>query len=107
MADSPLTRLVGLAGRRSLPRGRALVFPRCRSVHTFGMRFALDLVWLADGQPVRMDRGVRPGRVRSCRAAHAVVEANAGEGDAVVAALRRLPPNDARGIGPGFRPAQR
>jgi len=87
VADSPLTRLVGLAGRRSLPRGRALVFPRCRSVHTFGMRFALDLVWLAGEKPVRIDRGVRPGRVRSCRAADSVVEANAGEADAVVAEL--------------------
>ena len=92
VADSPLTRLVGLAGRRSLPRGRALLFPRCRSVHTFGMRFALDLVWLAGGEPVRLDRGVRPGRVRSCRAADAVVEANAGEADEVVAALRRARP---------------
>ena len=89
VADSPLTRLVGLAGRRSLPSGRALLFPRCRSVHTFGMRFALDLVWLAGGEPVRIDRSVRPGRVRSCQAADAVVEANAGEGDAVVAVLRR------------------
>jgi len=92
VADSRLTRLVGLAGRRSLPRGRALVFPRCRSVHTFGMRFALDLVWLAGEKPVRIDRGVRPGRVRSCRAADAVVEANAGEAGAVVAELKRARP---------------
>ena len=92
VADSPLTRLVGLAGRRSLPSGRALLFPRCRSVHTFGMRFALDLVWLAGGEPVRIDRSVRPGRVRSCQAADAVVEANAGEGNAVVAVLRRSGP---------------
>jgi uncharacterized membrane protein (UPF0127 family) len=39
------------------------------------MRFALDLVWLdADGRIVRVDRGVRPWRLRGCRAARAVVE---------------------------------
>ena len=71
MADSFLRRLVGLAGRRS---GHALLIPRCRSVHTFGMRFALDLVWLRDGRPVRVDLGVKPWRVRSCREADSVLE---------------------------------
>jgi uncharacterized membrane protein (UPF0127 family) len=59
--------------------GFALEIPRCRSVHTFGMRFALDLVWLdAGGDVVRIDLGVRPCRVRSCRAARSVVEVPAG-----------------------------
>src|SRR3954468_22065030 len=63
-----LGRLVGLALRRD--RGVALLLPRCRSVHTFGMRFALDLVWLdGAGEVVRVDRGVPPYRVRSCRGA--------------------------------------
>jgi uncharacterized membrane protein (UPF0127 family) len=62
-------RLIGLAWSRR-PRAPALHIPRCRSVHTFGMRFALDLVWLdADGRVVRVDRGVPPWRVRRCRAA--------------------------------------
>jgi uncharacterized membrane protein (UPF0127 family) len=39
------------------------------------MRFALDLVWLGrDGRAVRVDRGVPPGRIRTCRAAVAVCE---------------------------------
>jgi uncharacterized membrane protein (UPF0127 family) len=67
-------RLVGLAWSRS-PRAAALLLPGCRSVHTFGMRFPLDLFWLdARGQIVRVDRGVRPWRVRHCRGARAVVE---------------------------------
>ena len=68
-------RLLGLIGRRSLPAGVALEIPRCRSVHTFGMRFPLDLVWL-DGERrvVRIDRAVRPWRVRSCRQARSVLE---------------------------------
>ena len=67
-------RLIGLAWRR-VPRAEALLFPRCRSVHTFGMRFALDLVWIdAFGRIVRVDRAVGPWRIRSCRAAAGVVE---------------------------------
>ena len=70
-------RLTGLVGRRSLPPGVALEIPRCRSVHTFGMRFALDLAWL-DGERrvVRIDRAVAPWRVRSCRQARSVLEAD-------------------------------
>ena len=68
-------RLLGLAFMGPPPLDHALLIPRCRSVHTFGMRFALDLVWVdAFGRLVRVDRGVRPWRIRSCRAAAAVVE---------------------------------
>ena len=83
VASSWRERLVGLAWRRSVPPGTGLLLPRCRSVHTFGMRFALDLVWLdARGEVVRVDRGVPPLRVRSCRAARCVVELPAGEATA-------------------------
>jgi uncharacterized membrane protein (UPF0127 family) len=70
-------RFIGLAGRRSLPAGVALEIPRCRSVHTFGMRFAIDLCWL-DGERrvVRVDRAVPPCRVRSCPQARSVLEAD-------------------------------
>jgi uncharacterized membrane protein (UPF0127 family) len=74
-ADTPLARLRGLAGLRELPRGTGLLLPRTRSVHTFGMRVALDLVWIdGDERVVRVDRAVPPGRVRACRAASAVIE---------------------------------
>ena len=77
-AETFRERLVGLALR---PRAdHALLLPRCRSVHTFGMRFALDLHWLGpEGEVIRVDRGVRPWRVRSCRDAVAVVEHPAAE----------------------------
>ena len=76
VARSPWSRLVGLALRRP-PRDTALLIPRCRSVHTFGMRFALDLIWL-DGERrvVRVDRAVPPWQVRSCRQARSVLEAD-------------------------------
>jgi hypothetical protein len=73
-----VARLRGLVGRREWPANVALEIPRCRSVHTFGMRFALDLVWLdADRRVVRVDRGVPPWRVRWCRAARSVLELRA------------------------------
>jgi uncharacterized membrane protein (UPF0127 family) len=97
-------RLLGLAWLRDPPAdGVALLLPGCRSVHTVGMRWALDLVWLGvDGAPVRVDRGVRPWRLRACRRARAVVEVPAGGADPLLAALEaegrrvaacgRLPP---------------
>ena len=39
-------RLLGLAGLEREQAGPGLLIPRCSSVHTFGMRFALDLVFL-------------------------------------------------------------
>ena len=86
VARSPWARLRGLALRRTLPKGHALVFPCCRSVHTLGMRFPLDIVFLdAAGVPVRIERSVPPGRVvREPRAA-AVVETRAGEGEMILA----------------------
>jgi uncharacterized protein len=86
VARGPLRRLRGLIGRRSWPAGVALEIPRCRSIHTFGMRFALDLVWLdSDRHVVRVDRGVPPCRVRTCRRARSVLELRAGSCEALVA----------------------
>ncbi|HMS72318.1 MAG TPA: DUF192 domain-containing protein, partial [Baekduia sp.] len=76
-------RLRGLACRDVADvRGTALHFPRTKSVHTFGMRFALDLVWLDKaGEVVRVDLAVPPRRHRANRAAAGVVECVAGESD--------------------------
>lgn len=75
VAADPLARLLGLSSLREVPPATALLLPRTRSVHTLGMRFALDLVWLdLEGRVVRIDRTVPPGRVRGCRAASQVVE---------------------------------
>jgi uncharacterized membrane protein (UPF0127 family) len=83
-AATPLARLRGLA-HLDAPQGAALLLERTRSVHTFGMRFALDLVWLdRDGRALRIDCGVKPGRLRACRLAHAVLEVGPG----AAAALR-------------------
>jgi uncharacterized membrane protein (UPF0127 family) len=88
VADSFRSRLVGLALRRRPSPGQALLIPRCRSVHTFGMRFALDLVWLdAAGRVLAIERAVPPCRVRVWRGAAAVIEAAAGEGERILEAV--------------------
>lgn len=86
-ADTRSQRARGLARLDSMPPTSALHLPRCRSVHTFGMRFDLDLIWLdTRGSPVRVDRAVTPRRMRTCLTARSVVETNAGEADAFLAA---------------------
>jgi uncharacterized membrane protein (UPF0127 family) len=86
-AHTRAARMKGLARLDELPAGLALHIPRCRSVHTFTMRFPLDLIWLGrDGEPVRIDRAVPPRRLKACPRARSVVEANAGTADDFVAA---------------------
>ena len=85
--DSRAARMKGLARLDAMPAQLALHIPRCRSVHTFTMRFPLDLIWLSkDGEPVRIDRAVAPRRLKWCLRGRSVVEANAGTADAFVAA---------------------
>jgi hypothetical protein len=79
--------MLGLAKLDALPEDEALHIPKCRSVHTFTMRFPLDLIWLdRAGQPVRIDRDVPPRRVKGCLRARSVVECNAGRAGTFLAA---------------------
>ena len=83
IARSRWARLSGLAMRKRPSPGRALLLPRCRSVHTCGMRYPLDLVWLdGAGAVLAVERGVRPWRLRSRTGAASVIEAPAGQGEA-------------------------
>jgi uncharacterized protein len=86
-AERRADRMKGLAKLDSMPAAYALHILRCRSVHTFTMRFPLDLIWLGkDGRPVRIDRAVPPNRMKLCLRARSVVEANAGAADDFIAA---------------------
>ncbi|MGE4425291.1 MAG: DUF192 domain-containing protein [Solirubrobacteraceae bacterium] len=88
-ADDWWSRTRGLLGTRSIAPGHGLWLP-VRSVHTVGMRYPLDLVWLdRHGAVLRVDEHVGPGRVRSCRAADGgVVETAAGSGRDLARGLR-------------------
>jgi len=74
-------RLLGLAWLDRGEAGTGLLIPRCSSVHTFGMRFALDLYFLDKwGDLLDMRRDVPPRRLAFVRGAHAVLEIPAREG---------------------------
>jgi uncharacterized membrane protein (UPF0127 family) len=74
-------RLLGLSGLARGEAGPGLLIPRCRGVHTFGMRFDLDLLFLdAEGAVVAERREVRPGRFARCPGAAAVLELPATAG---------------------------
>ena len=69
------SRLLGLALLSRKSAGHGLLIPRCSSVHTFGMRFELDLLFLdGGGRIIEMRRSVPPGRVVRCTTASAVLE---------------------------------
>jgi uncharacterized membrane protein (UPF0127 family) len=75
VATTHLSRLLGLALLRRARAGRGLLIPRCRSVHTFGMRFRLDVLFLDErGHVLELRRAVPPCRVLRCRGAMAVLE---------------------------------
>lgn len=74
-------RLLGLARLDAGEAGPGLLIPRCHAVHTFGMRFELDLVFLdRHGRALAVRRRVPPRRFAACRGAVAVLELPAGEG---------------------------
>ncbi len=56
-------RMRGLRDRRWLAPDHALALPRCRSVHTFGMRFRIAVVFLDAGWRILEVRRTPPGRV--------------------------------------------
>jgi uncharacterized membrane protein (UPF0127 family) len=53
----------GLLGRDALAADRALLIERCRAVHTFGMRFALDVAFLDRSYQVLAVRHAPPMRI--------------------------------------------
>ena len=70
-----LSRLLGLALLAPERAGEGLLIPRCRSVHTFGMRFAIQVVFVDAANRPLADRGaVGPNRVLRERRAAGVVE---------------------------------
>ncbi len=64
MAVGMEERTRGLLGCDGLPAGAGLLIPDCRLIHTFGMRFPLDLVFLdGQGRVVHVRWAVPPGRL--------------------------------------------
>ena len=77
LAATPLSRLLGLLGRSPSPT--PLLIVPARSVHTFGMRRPIDVVFLdADLCVLKVVPALRPNRVAGARRAVAVLELVAG-----------------------------
>jgi len=82
VADRMLPRMRGLLGRRELPPGEGMLIRPAPSIHTFFMRFPIDVVFLSrDGDVLKIAPHVKAWRTRSCRRAYAVLELAAGEAE--------------------------
>jgi uncharacterized membrane protein (UPF0127 family)/CheY-like chemotaxis protein len=80
IADTYLSRTVGLLGRRTLPAGQGVVLRPSFSIHTFFMRFPIDVIFLdADLVVMKISADLQAFRTASCRGAREVVELAAGE----------------------------
>ena len=95
LADTALTRMKGLLGRRELPSGEGILLKPASSVHMAFMRFPIDAVFLdRELRVVKIADDLRPWRAAGSRGAKAVLEIPAGEagrrgvrvGDRLVAA---------------------
>jgi uncharacterized protein len=80
VADSPFTRLKGLLGRDGLEPGEGLLLRPAASVHTWFMRFPIDVVFL-DRELVVLGIAdeLHPWRAAGKRGAKAALELPAGE----------------------------
>lgn len=73
------TRNKGLLGRVGMATDQAMVIAPCTAVHTFWMKFTIDLVYASrDGRVLKIRRRVRPWRVSAAFGAFAVIELAAG-----------------------------
>jgi uncharacterized membrane protein (UPF0127 family) len=80
------TRLLGLSWRDRADAGPGLLIPRCSSVHTFGMRFELDVFFLdVGGRVLSVRRRVPPRRVLWQRGARTVLEIPSPQGGEIAA----------------------
>src|SRR5258707_9734302 len=79
VADHGAKRRKGLLGREMLSAGEGLWIVPCESVHTFGMQFPIDLVYLDGEKRVKKVRNdVPPWRISACLSAYSVLELASG-----------------------------
>lgn len=79
VADTSAKRRKGLLGRDTLGRGEGLWIVPCEAIHTCGMRFPIDVLYLDQRRKVRKScKAVAPWRLSLCLFAHSVLELPAG-----------------------------
>ena len=79
IADTSAKRRTGLLKHERLEPGEGLWIKPCESVHTFFMKFPIDLVYIDKNRKVRKVRhAVPPWRLSMCLTAHSILELPAG-----------------------------
>ena len=79
IAATRAARRRGLLGRDSLAPTEGLMLAPCKAVHTVGMRFPIDVVFIdGDGRAVRVVPELAPWRIAMSARARAVIELAAG-----------------------------
>src|SRR5262249_33745512 len=78
-AFEPAARRKGLLGRDSFAKGSAMVIAPSNAIHTFWMRFAIDVLFVRrDGTVVKVRPSIPPWRMAAALWAYAVIELPAG-----------------------------
>jgi uncharacterized protein len=75
VARNFVSRFMGLMGKKGIAKDEALVFPKCNSVHTFFMRFPIDVVFVGkDGVVTDIIEAMAPWRMclPRLKAAHTI-----------------------------------
>jgi len=73
------SRRTGLLGRSGLEQGQALIIAPTSAIHTFFMRFAIDVAFVRrDGRVVGIRHAMKPWRIALALGAYAAIELPAG-----------------------------
>ena len=79
IADTSAKRRTGLLKHNALEPGEGLWIAPCEAVHTFGMKFAIDVLYLDRKKKVlKVRNGMPRGRMSACLRAHSVLELPSG-----------------------------
>jgi uncharacterized membrane protein (UPF0127 family) len=79
VANTSGTRRTGLLKHTSLPEGEGLWINPCEGVHSFFMKFSIDVLYLNKDKTVRKIRhDMKPWKISFCLPAHSVLELPAG-----------------------------
>ena len=82
IANNFISRLVGLLNRRSLDDGNGLLLVACNQVHSIGMRFNIDVIFLDSHRKVLKVVNDFPAfRVTGCKDAYYTMEVKSGEAE--------------------------
>jgi len=78
-ANTSKLRKTGLLKHESLPEGEGLWITPCEGVHTFFMKFAIDVLYLnKKREVVKLRPNMGKSRLSLCLSAHSVLELPAG-----------------------------